>query len=561
MFENIFNNIILNIAILLIMGNVIPRIQFFRETLFRHERSWKDIIILSLVFGGLGILSTYMGININGAIVNTRVIGVITGGLLGGPWVGLFSGLIAGGHRFLYDLGGFTALSCGLSTLVEGILGGLMYIRIRSSKNKYAWIYGTTFVAEILQMIIILIVARPFDAAVELVKIIAIPMIFLNALGSVIFIQAIFSVQRSIDAQSAKQLKLAFDIAKVTSIYTQKGLESEKDMHEVARIVRVESESDFVMITTLDKVIAEDGNDEIGQEIIGSWKPWVKETSFNGVSKQLSKKEIAEVHLKHANKRIFVTPIIRNNIVVGSIIICDKNYQESSKTTLEFTEGLSRLLSTQLELSEIENQRKLVQKAELKALHSQINPHFLFNALNTIAATSRENPDRARQLIIALASYFRNTLSSQKELIDIQSEVEHVLSYIEIEKARFEDRLDIQILCDPKLKWEVPNFIIQPLIENSIKHGMKKDILHLKLTIAKVKDKLNIEVWDDGGGMDASIIERLYSNTSDREKIGLANIHNRLKSIYPNHKGLVIETKPHESTLIKMRIPSSEMKS
>lgn len=561
MFENILNNIILNIAILLIMGNVIPRIQFFRETLFRHERSWKDIILLSMVFGGLGILSTYMGININGAIVNTRVIGVITGGLLGGPWVGLFSGLIAGGHRFLYDLGGFTALSCGLSTLVEGILGGLMYSRIRSSNNKYRWIYATTFVAEILQMVIIIVVARPFDAAVELVRIIALPMIFLNALGAVIFIQAIFSVQRSIDAQSAKHLKLAFDIAKVTSIYTQKGLESEKDMQEVARIVRVESESDFVMITTLENIIAQDGSQDIGQAIMTAWKPWVMETTLDGVSKQLSKQEIAQVHLNHVHKRIFVTPIIRNAVVVGSIIICDKNYQESSKTTLEFTEGLSRLLSTQLELSEIENQRKLVQKAEFKALHSQINPHFLFNALNTIAATSRENPERARQLIIALASYFRNTLSAQKDMIDIQSEIEHVLSYIEIEKARFEDRLEVAIVCDPKLKWDVPNFIIQPLVENSIKHGMKKEVLHLKVTINKVKDKLNIEVWDDGGGMDADIIERLYNNSSDREKIGLANIHNRLKSIYPNHKGLVIETKTGVSTLIKMRIPNLEKQS
>jgi len=560
MFENILSNIILNIAILLIMGNVIPRIQFFRETLFQYKKSWKDIIILSMVFGGLGILSTYAGININGAIVNTRVIGVITGGLLGGPWVGLLSGLIAGGHRFLYDLGGFTALSCGISTLIEGILGGLMYNQIRSSKNKYRWIFGTTFVAEILQMIIILMVAKPFDAAVDLVKIIALPMIFLNSLGAVIFIQAIFSVQRSIDAQSAKHLKLVFDIAKVSSIYTQKGLESEKDMHEVAHIIRVESESDFVMFTTLDRVIAQDGSLEIGQEILDSWKTWVKEISQNPLSKQLTQKEIAKIHLDHRNKRFFITPILRNDIVVGSIIICDKNYQESSKTSLEFTEGLSRLLSTQLELSEIENQRKRAQKAELKALQSQINPHFLFNALNTIAATSRENPDRARQLIIALASYFRNTLSSQTEMIDIQSEIEHVLSYIEIEKARFEDRLDVRIHCDPALKWEVPNFIIQPLVENSIKHGMKKDILHLKLSINIVRNRLIIEVWDDGGGMDASVIEKLYKNISDYEKIGLANIHNRLKSIYPNHKGLIIDSKAGESTSIKMSIPASEAK-
>jgi two-component system, LytTR family, sensor histidine kinase LytS len=558
MYQNMLSNIVLNIAILMIMGNIIPRIQFFRNTLFRYDRSFKEIILLSLVFGGLGILSTYTGININGAIVNTRVIGVITGGLLGGPWVGFLSGMIAGGHRFLYDIGGFTALSCGISTLVEGILGGYFYQYVKNAKSKYTWIFAATFIAEVLQMLIILLVAKPFDSAVELVSIIALPMVFLNALGATIFIQAIFSVQRSIDAQSARHLKLAFDIAKVISIYTQKGLESEKDMHEVAQIIRHESESDFVMITTLDKIIAKDGNETLLQEIGDTWMTWVREIVITKNQLELSREIFMKSRSRKENKHFFISPILRKETIVGTMIICDNNYQESSKTNLEFVEGLSRLLSTQLELSEIENQRKMVQKAELKALHSQINPHFLFNALNTIAATSRENPEHARQLIIALGSYFRNTLSTQKDMIDIQNEVEHVLSYIEIEKARFEDRLDFNIQCDPKIKWSVPNFIIQPLVENSIKHGMKREVLHLKVNIHIVKGKLNIEVWDDGGGMDPSIVEMLYSNTSSPEKIGLANIHNRLKSIYPTHNGLIIEVKPKESTLIKMRIPASE---
>lgn len=558
MYQNILNNIILNIAILLIMGNVIPRIKFFRTTLFRHRRSFKDTIILSIVFGGLGILSTYSGISINGAIVNTRVIGVITGGLLGGPWVGLLSGLIAGGHRFLYDIGGFTALSCGISTVVEGLLGGLIYRYVKVTNNKYRWIFITTFVAEIIQMIIILLVARPFGEAVELVSIIALPMVFLNAIGATIFIQAIFSVQRSIDAQAARHLKLAFDIAKVSSIYTQEGLESGKDMHEVAHIIRHESECDFVMITTLEKMVAQDGNKEIAHEIKDLWKLWVNEIEITKNSIQFSKDIFTKEQSRKESKHFFVSPILRKKTVVGSMIICDRHYQESSKTSMEFVEGLSRLLSTQLELSEIENQRKLIQRAELKALHSQINPHFLFNALNTIAATSRENPDQARQLIIALASYFRNTLSSQTDMIDIQTEVEHVLSYIEIEKARFEDRLDFVVQCDPKITWIVPNFIIQPLVENSIKHGMKGDILHLRLNIQIIDENLHIEVWDNGGGMDNSIVEKLYNNTSNPDKIGLANIHNRLKSIYPNHKGLHIEVNPNVSTLIKIQLPLLE---
>jgi two-component system sensor histidine kinase LytS len=555
MIENIYANIALNIAVLLIMGNAIPRIPFFRRTLFRDRKSWSDIILLSMVFGGLGVLSTYLGINVNGAIVNTRVIGVITGGFLGGPWVGLFSGMIAGGHRYLYDLGGFTALSCGISTLVEGILGGLMATKIRTTRNKYTWIYGLTFIAEILQMLIILLIARPFEAAVELVSIIAVPMVFLNSLGAVVFVEAIFSVQRNIDLQSAKQLKVAFDIAKATALYTRKGLESDKDMLEVTRIVRERSDSRLVMITTLERIVAINTTLKPDAFSSAAFLPIIEGLRDSETIKQLRSEEITAVGLTGGNNRVFIAPISRFNVNVGFLVIGDRNFQESVNTTTEFIDGLARLLSTQLELSEIEFQKKLVAKAELKLLQSQINPHFLFNALNTIAATSRINPNRARQLILALASYFRSNLSAQKEMIDIQSEIEHVLSYVEIELARFEERLNIKIDCDPGLRWEVPNFIIQPLVENSIKHGMKKDALHVNVSVHEVDQELHIEVSDDGGGIAPDVIQRLNSNHQEPGKIGLTNIHQRLKSIYPNHPGLQIDSDGQTYTRIHIRIP------
>jgi two-component system, LytTR family, sensor histidine kinase LytS len=94
-----------------------------------------------------------------------------------------------------------------------------------------------------------------------------------------------------------------------------------------------------------------------------------------------------------------------------------------------------------------------LEKAELRALQYQINPHFLFNAFNTISAYCRENPDRASTLLLALSSYFRNTLSTHKEMVDIHEEIEHVLSYLEIEKARFEDRLQVNIDVSPELHY------------------------------------------------------------------------------------------------------------
>ena len=205
-------------------------------------------------------------------------------------------------------------------------------------------------------------------------------------------------------------------------------------------------------------------------------------------------------------------------------------------------------------LAEIDYQRKLLEQAELKALQYQINPHFLFNALNTISAYCRENPERARSLLLAMSSYFRNTLSTHKDKVDIHEEIEHVLSYLEIEKARFEDRLEIVIDASPKLHFQVPNFIIQPLVENAIKHGMKNR-LRIVLRVTELKKVYQVCVEDDGNGIKHEIIEKLYLNQHDQDKIGLANTHHRLQRLYPNNKGLIIESVPFEQTRITMEIP------
>ena len=268
----------------------------------------------------------------------------------------------------------------------------------------------------------------------------------------------------------------------------------------------------------------------------------------------LHEEELKKYKYEQYFKRIMIAPLVRNEQVIGTLSICDQKFKEKIETDLEFINGLTSLFSAQLELSEIDYQKKLLEKAEFKALQYQINPHFLFNALNTISAYCRENPDRARSLLLALSSYFRNTLSTHKEMIDIHEEIEHVLSYLEIEKARFEDRLEVNIKISPDLHFMVPNFILQPLIENSIKHGMKSS-LKVDILIEELNDVLHITIKDNGNGIQKHIIDNLYSNNHDKEKIGLANTHHRLKSIYPNNKGLNIKSNPSVETIISMSIP------
>lgn len=555
MINDIFSNIIVNIAMLMIIGYVLPKTRFFRRTVFEHQKSTQEKILLGIIFGLIGIISTYTGIRINGAIANTRVIGVIAGGFLGGPFVGALAGIIAGLHRYAIDINGFTGLACAISTITEGLIGGYMYKRIRSSKLKYRLIFFSTFIAEVIQMLIILAIARPFADALELVKVISIPMIVLNSIGVVIFVDGIYTVQKNLDQQSALHLKLSFDLAELCLPYLRKGLTHVQSMQETVKIIWTNLDAYSVNITDQDKMVSFAGEDiqkEKGFELL--FEHEYKRCMKLKKTIILHEEELRKYHYEHLFKRIMISPLVRNGCVIGTLSICDQKFKEKIETDLEFINGLSSLFSAQLELSEIDYQKKLLEKAELRALQYQINPHFLFNALNTISAYCRENPDRARSLLLALSSYFRNTLSTHKEMVDIHEEIEHVLSYLEIEKARFEDRLEVNIKISPDLHFMVPNFILQPLIENSIKHGMKNQ-LKIDVLIEEVKNVLQITIKDNGNGIQKHIIDNLYKNQHDKDKIGLANTHYRLKSIYPNNAGLCIKSNPSVETIISMSIP------
>lgn len=556
MFPDIISNFVVNIAILMIIGYLMPRASFFRRTVFEHQKLTREKVLLGLIFGAIGIMATYTGIRINGAIVNTRVIGVIAGGFLGGPIVGIIAGLVAGLHRYAIDINGFTGLACAISTIVEGLIGGFMYKRVRSSKRKYRIIFATTFIAEIIQMIIILLIARPFADAVELVRIIALPMIILNSIGIVIFLESMYSVQRSLDQHSAVHMKLAFDLAQMCLPYLRKGILHEESMAESANIIYKNIDATAVLITNNEKVLANAGeNIEDLPQFPVFFHYEFQRCMLKKKTIMLNEEDLKKYQMNHTFKRVLIAPLMRSDQIIGTLAICDKKFKEKLEADREFINGLSSLFSSQLELSEIDYQKKLLEKAELRALQYQINPHFLFNALNTISAYCRENPDRARTLLLALSSYFRNTLSTHKEMVDIHEEIEHVLSYLEIEKARFEDRLQVNIDVSPDLHFMVPNFIVQPLIENAIKHGMKSPLLVVDVKIEEKKEGLSIIIRDNGGGIQKHIVEKLYNGNHDKDKIGLANTHHRLKSIYPNNAGLLIESKPSLGTQISMLIP------
>ncbi|MDF2596067.1 MAG: Histidine kinase, partial [Clostridia bacterium] len=188
MLVELSQNLMNKLGIIVLAAFVLSKSDFFKDYLLKEKLTLKGKILFSIIFGGVGIIGTYWGVPVNDAIANSRSIGVIVAGLFGGPAVGVGAGLIAGIHRILIPTGRFTAVACGISTVVGGMMAGYLKGYVDTKPNK--WIWGLIICAwiETIQMGIILIVARPFDQAVNLVQLIFLPMAFINAIGTAAFI-------------------------------------------------------------------------------------------------------------------------------------------------------------------------------------------------------------------------------------------------------------------------------------------------------------------------------------------------------------------------------------
>ena len=252
---------------------------------------------------------------------------------------------------------------------------------------------------------------------------------------------------------------------------------------------------------------------------------------------------------------IIAAPLIEHNEPIGSLTIMVKKQWHTSEANVSFADELARLFSTQLELSDLEYQKKLRRKAELRALQSQVNPHFLYNALNTISYVCRENPDRARELILTLSSYYRQTLENDRYMLSLHTELYHVNSYLELEKARFEEKLSVEIHVDEDLDCMVPSFILQPLVENAVRYGADKSgNRFVSIRAVRRAGLAEISVSDHGPGIPPAVLENLQSGTGNGG-VGLENVHRRLKSIYGEENGLQAVNTP-EGACVYFTVPA-----
>lgn len=520
-------------ALLLISLFFMIRIPRFKESLQKDKHSPIERLVITFVFCLFAIFGTYSGINVEGSLVNVRIIAIVSGGILFGPWVGVITGIVSGVHRYLIDIGGITSVPCLITSIIAGIISG--YIN-RKVKRSLRWIYGIAagMLSEVLTMLLILAMADPFELGVDIVSKIAFPMI-VGEVNIGLIVLLVMSVEGEKERIAARHAKLALDIANKTLPYFR--TINSNSLLIICSIIKEDIKADAVAITDTQNVLAYVGFGEeryvIGQEIISDL---TKEAIRSGniiIRNHVEDEKTPQIH------SLLVVPFEEHGEVTGTLKIYYRKAYKMPYSLQTMAIGLSQIISTLMEVSRIEQIREEANKAEIKALQTRINPHFLFNALNAIASTTRRNPEKARELIINLSGYLRYNLEVSDKFIDIHRELEQVRDYVEIEKARFGSRLQVEYDIDD-VNLQLPSLLVQPLVENAIKHGIlqTKEPGVVTISVKDLGDTIRVNVKDTGAGIREEVIRQLYNDNVPANKIGLYNVHQRVKLIYG--KGLVI---------------------
>ncbi|HIF9067339.1 LytS/YhcK type 5TM receptor domain-containing protein [Photobacterium damselae subsp. damselae] len=523
-------------ALMLMALFLLTRTPLFQDIVKKKHRRPIETAMISLLFILFAVFSTYTGVKVDGSLVNVRIIAVISGGIIFGPWIGIPAGIIAGIHRYLIDIDGPTSVACLITSVIAGLLA--TWIHKKCAPKHYAKLgILAGMVCEALTMTLIVVLSNNDSQAYTIVSHISFPMIT-GTLCIGLIIKLVQDLDEEKDLVAARQAKLALDIANKTLPYFRKS--NRESLMAVCNIIRHETEADAVSITDTQDVLAYVG---IGEENyldayhkISTMTQQAVTTGQQIISNNLN------IHNFHS---LLIIPLCENGEVTGTLKIFYRQPNQVKPSLREMAIGLSQLISTQMEVSRIDQLRTMASKAEFSALQSKINPHFLFNALNAISTLVRIRPDQARELIANLADFLRYNLDHTDELIDIQEELQQVKDYVAIEQARFGNKLSVNFDID-EVHNKIPALLLQPLVENAILHGIQPSAKPGQVSILVKRlltDEVQVTIEDTGVGIKPEVITKLRNGNMESHRIGLQNVHQRLLLLYG--EGLEIVSDKH----------------
>ena len=539
--DNLFFSLVLNISLLVLMATVLTELRPLRMMLKHQQRSAENQLFLGVIFGLLSISSTYTGLSFQGAVVNTRVVSTMAAGLVGGPVSGICAGLISGMHRYLYNPEGFTSLACAIGTFFFGIIGAASCRWFnRRARRTHDLVLLTVF-AELLQCLLILLLSKPFSAALALEKAILLPKILVNSIGLVSFMRILDRLNRDLTIELVEQRAVALLIAQECLPYLRCGISSREGLQRAVDIVHEKLPGFQVALTDRTQVLASSG---------GAFPD--DPFPVSALSAMTQDRSVVIHDLPGAPGYAgLAAPLHEDDKVIGALLLrVPTGPNLVLDADVRTVESLAQFFSVMLELGEAEHQIALRKQAEFRALQSQINPHFLFNALNTISGLCLTDPERACKTILVLADYFRQTLTINESFVPLRQEISNVDNYLMLTEARFEGALHVTCeLPDDLDALRLPPLILQPIVENAVRHGfVAVDDRRVSLVIRQDEERAYIRVSDQGHGFPPEVLRKL-NDPNDPTYTGLFNVRKRLRSIYGEQCRFTIDSTDHGSTV------------
>lgn len=264
---------------------------------------------------------------------------------------------------------------------------------------------------------------------------------------------------------------------------------------------------------------------------------------------------LSEVYARGAALRqppLCAAPLIVAGDLAGCLIA-------AGEIAVEDLTEVACLVAEALDHAELRSARSRIAAADLRTLRAQISPHFLHNALAVIAAHIRSDPSRARLLLTDFADYLRYSFSTKGDYATVASELQATQTYLELQRARFDDRLEITVRMAPEvLPVAIPFLVVQPLVENAVRHGLERKAGRGHISVSGFGEGALcvLEVEDDGVGMEPELAHAILAGAGPPSKsVGLANVDRRLRTVYGPEHGLLIETAPGSGTKVVVRVP------
>lgn len=507
--------------------------------------SQNEKAITGVYFGFLSIVGSLVGVVVfNNIRIQGDLIGPVTAGIIGGPIIGLIAGAIGAMYRFSID--NITRLPDILSILIAGLIGGLFYTKYKQRKVQLIKIYAYGFAVELIRLGLILWYIEPRILAGPYYSMIGVYMLFLNPLGVTLLLSLVKDIQYNQNLTGATYAEKSLEIAR-QSLHMFRNGYTHAAMQEITSMIFRYVEASAVVVYNEEGAYTYAGTDHM--------KKWVSERV-----QQVWIKEGQRYYIEREEDiAVLKAPILLNNKIAGELQFI-KSSTDIVATDIKMIEGIASFLSLQIQNTIINDQEKLLIEWEFNALKAQVNPHFLYNALNVIKTMVRLDAEKSQELIINLADFYRRSLSEREDLIPFIEELKLIKSYMDLQVARFGDRVELTIDVNPSYyDIRFPSFTIQPLIENSIIHGLddnENTMLNIHLETIRMGDYLTIRVSDNGVGFNSDIIDDVNSakHRKSESGIGLKNIDMRLKSMYHDDYQFEISNTT-EGALVTMKIP------